>query len=275
MRTIIAIMRRNIVSFLKDRMRLILTLLMPAFMVFIASFFMRSGTVDVTSPMNYLVSGVVLSIVFQGAFNNSGMVLDDIASGFMREIIIAPVSKNSIALGNIFAAGVISAIQGVLVMVVGILIGFRTSVRGIMILVLLMLLSGVIFSAIALFLSLNARNQANYQMISSFALMSAIFLSGTYIPTTLIPGVLKILVYINPLTYLTGAFRFVAMDMYSLPVNELVRQGIAFQIGNITITPTVTWIFILALGAVFLFLCVNKFRKINLSEIQGMRRFGR
>lgn len=275
MRTIIAIMRRNIVSFLKDRMRLILTLLMPAFMVFIASFFMWSGTVDVTSPMNYLVSGVVLSIVFQGAFNNSGMVLDDIASGFMREIIIAPVSKNSIALGNIFAAGVISAIQGVLVMVVGILIGFRTSVRGIMILVLLMLLSGVIFSAIALFLSLNAKNQANYQMISSFALMPAIFLSGTYIPTTLIPGVLKILVYINPLTYLTGAFRFVAMDMYSLPVDELVRQGIAFQIGNITITPTVTWIFILALGAVFLFLCVNKFRKINLSEIQGMRRFGR
>lgn len=275
MRTIIAIMRRNIVSFLKDRMRLILTLLMPAFMVFTASFFMRSGAVDVTSPMNYLVSGVVLSIVFQGAFNNSGMVLDDIASGFMREIIIAPVSKNSIALGNIFAAGVISAIQGVLVMVVGILIGFRTSVRGIMILVLLMLLSGVIFSAIALFLSLNARNQANYQMVSSLALMPAIFLSGAYIPTTLIPGVLKILVYINPLTYLTGSFRFVAMDMYSLPVDELVRQGIAFQIGNITITPTVTWIFILALGAVFLFLCVNKFRKINLSEIQGMRRFGR
>ena len=275
MRTIIAIMRRNIGSFLQDKMRLILTLLMPAFMVFTASFFMRSGTVDVTSPMNYLVSGVVLSIVFQGAFNNSDMVLDDIASGFMREIIVAPVSKNSIALGNIFAAGVISAIQGVLVMVVGFLIGFRTSVMGVLILVLLMLLSGIIFSTIALFLSLSARNQANYQMVSSLALMPAIFLSGAYIPTTLIPGVLKILVYINPLTYLTGAFRFVAMDMYSLPVDELVRQGIAFQIGNITITPTVTWIFILALGAVSLFLCVNKFRGINLSEIQGMRRFGR
>ena len=275
MRTVIAIMRRNTGSFLKDKMRLISTLLMPAFMVFIASFLMRSGTVDVTSPMNYLISGVVLIIVFQGAFNNSTMVLDDIASGFMREIIVAPVSRNSIALGNIFAAGVVSAIQGVLVMAVGMLIGFRTSGIGILILVLLMLLSGVIFSAIALFLSLSARNQANYQMVSSFALMPAIFLSGAYIPTTLIPGVLKILVYLNPLTYLTGAFRFVAMDLYAVPVDDLVRQGIAFHIGSITVTPAVTWIFVLALGAVFLYLCVRKFRKINLSEIQGMRRFGR
>ena len=275
MRTIIAIMRRNIGAFLKDRVRLVSTLLMPAFMVFISSFLMRSGTVDVTSPMNYLISGVVLIIVFQGAFNNSTMVLDDIASGFMREIIVAPVSRNSIALGNVLAAGVVSAIQGVLVMVVGMLIGFRTNVTGILILVLLMVLSGIIFSSIALFLSLSAKNQANYQMVSSFALMPVIFLSGAYIPVTLIPGAFKILVYINPLTYLTGAFRFVAMDMYSLPVDELVRQGIAFRIGGITITPAVTWIFVLALGAVFLFLCVSKFRKINLSEIQGLRRLGR
>ena len=214
---------------------------------------MNSSIVDITSPFNYLIAGVVITIVFQGVFNNSTAVLNDISSGFMREIIVAPVARFYIAVGNILSASMLATLQGIMVMIVGILLGF-------------------ILSAIVLFLSLTAKNQTNYQIISSVIIMPAMFLSGAYIPITIMPKVILPVVYLNPLTYLTSAFRYVALNMFDLSASELIHQGVAIHFGSITIFPYISWGFAFCIGIIFLILCTRKFEKINLFEVQGSTR---
>ncbi|MDO4265345.1 MAG: ABC transporter permease [Eubacteriales bacterium] len=272
MRAVYAIIKKNLVSFARDKARIFMTLIMPLFMLFSCSFLMNSSVVDIDSPFNYLIAGVVITIVFQGVFNNSTAVLNDISSGFMREIIVAPVARFYIAVGNILSASILATLQGGLLLIIGILLGFRTTFPDFILMLVLMMLSAIILSAIVLFLSLTAKNQTNYQIISSVVIMPAMFLSGAYIPITIMPKVILPIVYLNPLTYLTSAFRYVALNMFDLSATELIHQGIAIHFGSITILPYVSWIFAFGIGMVFLILCIKKFEKINLLEVQGSTR---
>lgn len=70
------------------------------------------------------------------------------------------------------------------------------------------------------------------------------------------------------MTYLIAAFCYVAPDMSGLSVERLILEGIAFRFGVFTVTPIISCIFLLILGCVFLFLCVDKFKKINLLDVQ-------
>ena len=153
--------------------------------------------------------------------------------------------------------------------------GFSTTISGFLLMVLLMIPTGIVLSAVALFLSLVSKNQTNFQMISSIVIFPAMFLSGAYIPTLMIPKFLQPFVYINPLTYLTGAFRYAALGMWHLSTEELVSLGVAYQFGSVIITPAVTWIFVLGIGAIFFTLCVYKFEKVNFTEIKGREIKGR
>lgn len=269
MRTVKAIIKRNLTNFVRDKGRIFGAMLMPAIMLFMSSFVMTSDAVTVESPINYLIAGAAIMIVFQGAFNNSTAVLSDIASGLMREIIVAPVARKNIAIGNILSAALVATLQGIIVLVLGFAMGFKTTVSDLMLIVLLMLLSGGVLSSAALFMSLAAKNQTNYQMISSMLFLPAMFLSGAYIPTAILPKVVLPLVYLNPLTYLTGAFRYAALGMSNLGTDELVRQGVAYRFGIFTVMPAISWIFLLIFGILFFILCVQKFKKADLSEIQG------
>lgn len=269
MRAIVAIIRKNLTGFARDKVRLFMSLVMPLFMLFACSFIMSSSATNIDSPINYLIAGVDITIVFQGVINNSAFVLNDISSGFMKEIIVAPVSRRDIAIGNILSTSIFATIQGLMVLMIGFAFGFETTLLGFINMILLMMFSSIVLSSFILFLSLVAKNQANYQIISSIIIMPAMFLSGAYIPTTIIPKIILPLVYINPLTYLTSAFRFVALNMFDLSIDELVRQGVAFQFGVFTITPVISWISALVIGIIFFFLCINKFKRINLLEVKG------
>lgn len=269
MRAVSAILKRNLLRLIRDRGRVVGTIVMPIFMMFICSFVVNSPSTGIHSPINYLIVGVDVMIVFQGAFNYSSVVLDDVASGFMREIIVAPISRNSIAVGNILSTALLAAAQGMIVLFISFFIGFRTTVLGFLLMVLMILLSGIVFSSSALFLSLTTKNQANYMMVSSFIFMPIMLLSGAYVPTTILPKIVLPLVYINPLTYLTGAFRYIALGMTDLTTEELIQQGVAFQLGSLTVTPAISWIVILLIGMLFFFLCVRRFKNVDLSEIQG------
>jgi ABC-2 type transport system permease protein len=98
MRAIKAILTRNITKFTRDKLRLFFTLLMAGFFLFIFSFVMKSVPHMIDQPMNYLISGIIIMTVFQTALNNSLNILEDISSGFMKEILVAPISRWQIAI---------------------------------------------------------------------------------------------------------------------------------------------------------------------------------
>ncbi len=274
MNPITAIVQRNLLNYVRSKGRVFGSLFMSMFMLVMFSFLMKSSMSGLDAPMPYLISGVIIMSVFQVSVNNSSDILSDISSGYMKEVLVAPIARTQISMGHILSGAVIATLQGVITMICGIVLGLRVSVLQILLLAAVMLVSAMAFSAIGLFLATVSRNSPAFQTISSMIMMPLTFVSGAYIPTTIIPSFLLPIVYLNPLTYTTSIFRYVALGARTLTTEELVEQGMAFSIGGFVITPLMGLAITILIGTFFFVLCVRKFNRADFSTIKvaaGMR----
>ncbi len=274
MNPITAILQRNLLNYIRSKGRVFGSLFMSMFMLVMFSFLMKSSMSGLDAPMPYLISGVIIMSVFQVSVNNSSDILSDISSGYMKEVLVAPIARMQISMGHILSGAVIATLQGVVTMICGIVLGLRVGILQILLLTAVMLVSAMAFSAIGLFLATVSRNSPAFQTLSSMIMMPLTFVSGAYIPTTIIPGFLLPIVYLNPLTYTTSIFRYIALGAYTLTTKELVEQGMAFSIGGFVITPLMGLVITVLIGAFFFVLCVRKFNRADFSAIKvaaGMR----
>ncbi len=215
-----------------------------------------------------------IGIVFQTSINNSSDILTDISSGYMKEVMVAPISRSQISMGHILSGAVIATLQGILTLVVGIALGLHMNLLQLLLSIVVMFAAAVTFSALGLFLATVSRNSPAFQTMSFMVTMPLVFVSGAFIPTTVMPGFLLPIVYLNPLTYTTSIFRYIALDAFGMSQAELVQQGMAFNIAGFVITPWMGLVITLLIGAVFFALCVVKFNKADFSTIK-LARVGR
>jgi ABC-2 type transport system permease protein len=271
MRAIKAIFIRNLTNFIRDRTRFIFTIFMAVVFLFIFSFVMKSAAIGVASPMNYLISGVIIMSVFQTSLNNSMNIIEDISSGFMREILVSPISRWQISVGQVLSSSAIGVLQGLIIVIVGLFLGLQTDPVHFIEMIGVMILVGVAFSSIGLFLATLAKSSTTFQVLVTVVVMPLTFLSGAYIPTTVMPSFLLPVVYLNPLTYTTAIFRYISLRMEVLPATQLVKAGVAFNIYGFTVMPFFSLIMIVVIGMLFLFLCVSRFNRADFSTVKVFR----
>ena len=271
MNPITAITQRNLLNYVRSKGRLFGSLFMSMFMLVMFSFLMKSSMAGLDAPMNYLIAGVIIMSVFQTSINNSSDILSDISSGYMKEVMVAPIARSQISLGNILSGAVVATLQGVVTLIVGMVIGLNVNILQILLMIAVMFLSAVTFGAIGLFLATVSRNSPSFQTISSMIMMPLTFVSGAYIPTTIMPGFLLPIVYLNPLTYTTSIFRYIALGANTMTTEELIQQGMAFSIGEFVITPLMGLMITLLIGAFFFCLRVAKFSRADFSTIKIAR----
>lgn len=271
MNPVTAIIQRNLLNYTRNKGRMIGSIVMSMFMLVMFSFLMKSSMSGLGQPMNYLIAGVIIMTVFQTGINNSSDILSDISDGYMKEVMVAPIARSQISIGNIISGAVVSTLQGTLTMIISLLIGFRINVLQILLLIVVMLVSAMTFSAVGLFLATVSRNSPSFQTISSMIMMPLTFVSGAYIPTTMMPGFLLPIVYLNPLTYVTSIFRYIALGAYKMSSAELVREGMAFDIYGFTITPVMGLMITILIGTVFFALSVGKFNQADFSKVKVAR----
>jgi ABC-2 type transport system permease protein len=270
MRGIIAVFSRNITNFFRDRMRVLFSLLMSLLFMFVFSFAMKGVVPGMSRPLDYLAAGVIIMTVFQQALNNSTDILNDLSSGFMKEIIVSPVPRWQIAIGQICSSTAIACIQGIIILAVSILLGLRISVPTAFAMVGIMIIAGLTFASFGLFLATVSRNSSAFQILTNIIVMPLTFLSGAYIPVTVMPSFLSGVIILNPLTWITALFRFVTLGMHGVSPSTLVTEGMAFIFRGLIITPAAGFFFVLLFGLVFFFLCVKKFGSADFSSVKAV-----
>ena len=270
-RPITAILSRNLLKLRRDRMKLFLNLFMSGLFLFIFSFVIKSTGPGLEHPLNYLLSGIIIMTVFQSALSNSMNILEDISSGFMKEILVAPINRWQIATGHVLSAMVVSVIQGLIIVIIGIFMGLNIGLMQGIAMVGLMLLVGLTFSALGLYLATLSKESSNFQLLITIVSFPLTFLSGAYIPTMALPGILLPFVYLNPLTYTTAAFRYVALNLGNMDTSGLVKAGVAFNINGFIITPFMSILLIIVMSVVFFSLCVSRFSKADFSRVKTFK----
>lgn len=268
MRGINAILKRNLTNFMRNKTQLVFSIFMPLFMLFIFSFTMKSSTAGMDHPLNYLISGIIIMSVFQAALSNSTNILEDISDGFMKEIIVSPVPRWQISIGQVLSSSAIAVCQGLLIIVIGLFMGLHLDITQFIEMFIFMILTGVTFSSLGLFLATVSKTSTTFQVMITAFTLPLTFLSGAYIPTTSMPSIVRPFIYINPLTYTTSIFRYISLNMKSLSTDMLVQQGVAFNVHGFIIKPYVGLIIIAIMLVIFFMLCVSQFNKADFSKVK-------
>ena len=266
MNTVFALWKRGLKAFVRNKTGLIFSLIFPFFFVYVFGAIFKNDFID--NPIAYMLAGVIITTVFESALNLASSTVDDMVSGFMKEVLVSPAKRVYVALGQLLSAATVSTLQGILILIIGSFIGIKFTKWSTPFFVLLsMIFIGMVFSGVGLFLATKVRNGQTFQIVKTAVTMPLTFLSGAYIPLTMLPDSLRFVAYLNPMTYATAFFRMIVLEKADLSVPDLIKEGLVVEINGFAITPFMTFAVILIIGLVFLLLSTISFVKTDFSRM--------
>ncbi len=197
---------REMKRFFRAKSRVIGTMAMPLlFLVFMGFGFGRMNVPGISQNINYmnfLVPGIIgMSLLFTSTFAGLS-VLWDREFGFLKEIMVAPVSRVSIAVGRIAGGISTSLLQGISILLISILMGFKIKgLSPLLLSILFMALVSATFVAIGLGIASQMKDIHGFSLIMNFLIFPLFFLSGALYPIQNLPAIVRSFSYIDPLTY--------------------------------------------------------------------------
>lgn len=266
MNTIFILWKRGLKAFIRNKTGLIFSLIFPFFFVYVFGAIFKDDFIE--NPIAYMLSGIIITTVFESALNLASSTVDDMVSGFMKEVLVSPVKRITVAMGQLLSAATVATLQGLMVLVLGLFIGikFTSWITPIWIL-LAMICVGLVFSCVGLYLATIVRSGQTFQIVKTAVTMPLTFISGAYIPLSLLPDSLRIIAYFNPMTYATAFFRMIVLEKTHLSSTDLVKEGLAIDINGFIVTPLLSFAIIIAIGVIFLILSTNSFVKTDFSRL--------
>jgi ABC-2 type transport system permease protein len=153
------------------------------------------------SFVNFLAPGIIaMSILFTAMFSGIEVIWDR-QFGFLKETLVAPVSRIKIMVGRTLGGSTTAFFQGIIVLLITVAIGFRPSLLYLPLAVLFMGLIAVLFTSLGTAIASKMKDMQAYPLIINFLIMPLFFLSGALFPLDAAPKALKIIAYANPLSY--------------------------------------------------------------------------
>ncbi|VVB89421.1 ABC-2 type transporter [uncultured archaeon] len=234
MNTVYTMWLREMLRFWRSKSRIIGALATPLFFLVILGTgfssvfqFRGGGTVNI----GFFAPGFIgMTILFSSLLGGVSIIWDR-EFGFLKEILIAPVSRFFVALGKAVGGVTTSLIQGVLIMVIAWFIGVKyVSFLGVLAAIVVMFLSGIGFIGLGIALASKIDSHEGFQMVMSFLTMPLVLLSGAFFPISKLPPWLSILVYANPLTYGVEALRWYLLGNSTIQVELCVAVLVLFAL---------------------------------------------
>jgi ABC-2 type transport system permease protein len=185
----------------------------------------------------FLLPGIIAQTLLFTAIFLGISVIWDRQFGFMKEILVAPVSRISIFAGKMFGVGTAALIQGFIVIALGLIIGVPLSLFAISLAIPLMIIITIGLTCIGLIIASLMTSLESFGTIVTFVNMPMFFLSGALFPVTNLPSWIKWAFFINPLTYGVDALRGVMIPNWQtlLPLYYDILIICAFDVVMIII----------------------------------------
>jgi ABC-2 type transport system permease protein len=186
--------------------------------------------------IEFLAPGIIaMGVLFTAIFSGIEVIWDK-QFGFLKEMLVAPVSRMEIMIGRTIGGATVATMQGVIVLLISLLIGFRPASMAFLPLALVfMILIALFFTALGTAIASLLDDMQGFQLIMNFLVMPIFFLSGALFPLSGLPFYIGAIAAFNPLSYgvdglrgaLAGGFRFgLSMDLLLLGAAAAVLLGI-------------------------------------------------
>lgn len=188
----------------------------------------RSGQFGI-DYQQFIFPGIIgQTILFTSVFSGVSVIIDR-QYGFLKEILVAPISRPSVVMGKALGISTASLIQGIILLLLSFIVGISMTILCFLMSTLLIILISMGLTCLGLMIASFTDSMEGFNLILSFIVLPMFLLSGALFPITGLPEWLQFAVYLNPLTYGVDALRFTILNESVLPlyVNFAVLTGFA------------------------------------------------
>jgi len=204
MSTIYILWLRQLKRYFRSRARIVGSLGQPLlFLVALGfgfgSIYQKAGE---GNYLQFLTPGIIaMSILFTAVFSGIEIIWDR-QFGFLKETLVAPVSRLNVMIGRTLGGATVAMFQGLIVLFISLFIGFKPSNHLLLPLsFIFMFLIALLFTALGTAIASFLEDMQGFQLIVNFLIMPLFFLSGALFPLDKAPDTLRIIASFDPLSY--------------------------------------------------------------------------
>jgi len=273
MEAIYAIWQRDLTKFFRDKARLFGSFTMPILFLLIfgggmsgSMESMMAGGMGDASDFNYvefIFPGIVAMTLLMTSVFSAMSIIEDKDFGYMKEILVSPISRVSIAVGKMLGAATVATIQGILMFILIPFIGLSYDLVAIIQVIPFMFLLACALSGLGLLFASIIKSTQGFQMTVQILVMPMIFLSGALFPINNMPAWMDIIVKINPVTYGVDVMKKIIIDVDSLSPAVIEAMGLNISVFGRQVTIFEEIMFIAAFAVVLILLATISFRRAN------------
>lgn len=245
---------RDLLRFWRDKMRMVTSLTFPLlFLVVFGSGL--GGSMGMLAPgvdfSKFMFPGIIGMTVLMTSFMSGVSVVWDREFGFLREVLVAPVSRVAVAAGKTLGGATIALIQGIIILLFAPLFGIAFPPQVLPILIPVMFLVACALAAMGIFLASRIKSMEAHQAVMQLLVFPMVFLSGVFFPVNNLPTWMSVLVKINPATYGIDPIRHLVLGAGS--------SSLGISLFGHTMSVGEDLIIVAAFGAVMVFLAMWSF----------------
>ncbi|HEY3940486.1 MAG TPA: ABC transporter permease [Bryobacteraceae bacterium] len=221
---------RELKRYVRSRVQIIVSLAQPSLYLLALGYgfgpvFKQAGA---GNYLQFMVPGIIaMAVLFSSVFSGIAMLWDR-QFGFLKETLVAPVSRLYIMIGRTLGGATVAIIQGALILVVCLIAGFRPQHwLAIPAAYVFVAMIAIVFAALGTCIGSVITDMQGFQLVMNFLVLPIFFLSGALYPLRNLPRALTWITHGDPLSYgvdglrgvLIGSWQFgFALDMTLLAV---------------------------------------------------------
>ena len=232
-RAVRVVWQRELIRFFQDRARMVTSLLQPVLFLFVLgtglSALASQGTGGL-SLRTFMFPGVLALATMFTAIFAAGSIVWDREFGFLREMLVAPVSRSAIVVGKCLGGATVATFQGAVMLALAGAVGVPYSPVLLLTLVFELLLLSFTLTALGVVVAARMKNIQTFFAMTQVFLMPMFFLSGALFPLSNLPSWLHVLTRIDPMTYAVDPMRRAVFA--HLDISPVARH---------VLNPGVTW----------------------------------
>ncbi len=235
LRAVSIVWRREMIRFRRDRLRAVTSLIQPLLFLLVLgtglSSLAKGSLPSGVDFRTFIYPGVLaMSVLFTAIFSAASIVWDR-EFGFLREMLVAPVSRAALVIGKCLGGATIATFQGIVILALAGLAGVPYNPVLFLILIGELLLLAFTITAFGVMMAARITQFQAFMALTQMLVMPLFFLSGALYPLSGLPGWLSVLTRIDPLTYVVGPMRHAVFSHLDLPP--------AF---SAHLSPSITWL---------------------------------
>jgi ABC-2 type transport system permease protein len=195
-----------------DFTELITRALQPALWLLIfGQVFAHSGAIHTGNIpyLDFIAPGILAqSVLFVAIFYGINVIWErDL--GIVQKFLVSPTPRTALVLGKGFSAGVRTLSQAAVVYGLSLLVGVRLNWHPLALLnvVIIVVLAATLFATFSLIIACIVKTRERFMGVGQVLTMPLFFASNAIYPTDIMPGWLKMVSHLNPLTYVVDALR--------------------------------------------------------------------